>query len=104
VAGDIVRTAAAQPTLTRVAVLAIIVLIRAFLSLSLGIELTGRWPWQSDTPVRPPEQQDPRARQTSGYRPPRLQRAAQIGVGQTAADENLSDGLARALQRLVCPA
>jgi uncharacterized membrane protein len=35
VAGDIVRTVAAEPTLTTVAVLAIIVLIRTFLSLSL---------------------------------------------------------------------
>ena len=55
VVGDIVRTVAAQPTLTSVTVLAIIVVIRTFLSLSLQIELTGRWPWQSDTPVRPPD-------------------------------------------------
>src|ERR1700733_12401407 len=44
--GDIVRTVAAQPTLTSVAILAIIVLIRTFLSFSLGIELTRYWPWQ----------------------------------------------------------
>src|SRR5262249_20708335 len=35
VVGDIVRTVAAQPTLTSVAILAIIVLIRTFLSFSL---------------------------------------------------------------------
>ena len=46
VVGDIVRTVAAQPTLTSVAVLAIIVLIRTFLSFSLEVELTGYWPWQ----------------------------------------------------------
>ena len=44
VAGDIVRTVAASPGLTSVAVLAAIVLIRTFLSFSL--ETTGRWPWQ----------------------------------------------------------
>jgi uncharacterized membrane protein len=47
VIGDIVRTVAAEPTLASVAVLAIIVLIRTFLSFSLEVELTGRWPWQS---------------------------------------------------------
>jgi uncharacterized membrane protein len=46
VAADIVRTVAAQPTLITVAILAIIVLIRTFLSFSLQVELTGRWPWQ----------------------------------------------------------
>jgi uncharacterized membrane protein len=46
VAGDIVRTVAASPTLTSVAVLAAIVLIRTFLSFSLEVEITGRWPWQ----------------------------------------------------------
>jgi uncharacterized membrane protein len=46
VAGDIVRTVAAQPTLTSVAILAAIVLIRTVLSFSLEVEITGRWPWQ----------------------------------------------------------
>jgi uncharacterized membrane protein len=56
VAGDIVRTVATVPTLTSVAVLAIIVLIRTFLSFSLEVELTGHWPWQGGgTPLRPPE-------------------------------------------------
>jgi len=55
VVGDIVRTVAAEPTLTSVAILAIIVLIRTFLSFSLEVELTGRWPWQSRTPLLPPE-------------------------------------------------
>ena len=55
VVGDIVRTVAAEPTLTSVAILAVIVLIRTFLSFSLEVELTGRWPWQSRTAVLPPE-------------------------------------------------
>jgi uncharacterized membrane protein len=47
VAGDIVRTVATTPTLEDVGVLAIIVLIRTFLSFSLEVELTGNWPWRS---------------------------------------------------------
>jgi uncharacterized membrane protein len=46
VAGDIVRTVAAKPTLTSVAVLGAIVVIRTFLSFSLEVEVTGQWPWQ----------------------------------------------------------
>jgi uncharacterized membrane protein len=46
VAGDILRTVAATPTLTSVAILASIVGIRTFLSFSLEVELSGRWPWQ----------------------------------------------------------
>jgi uncharacterized membrane protein len=46
VAGDIVRTVASSPNLTSVAVLGAIVLIRTFLSFSLQVEVTGRWPWQ----------------------------------------------------------
>jgi hypothetical protein len=34
------------PTLDSVIVLAIIVLIRTFLSWSLELEISGRWPWQ----------------------------------------------------------
>ncbi len=55
VAGDIVRTVAAQPTLTSVGILAIIVLIRTFLSFSLEVEVTGRWPWQNDPALPRPE-------------------------------------------------
>ena len=47
VAGDIVRTVTASPTLTDVAVLAGIVLIRTFLSVALEVETEGRWPWPS---------------------------------------------------------
>jgi uncharacterized membrane protein len=46
VAGDIIRTVAASPNLLSVGILGLIVLIRTFLSFSLEVELTGRWPWQ----------------------------------------------------------
>ncbi|MFE6963888.1 DUF1622 domain-containing protein [Agromyces sp. NPDC057679] len=46
VAADIIRTVAVTPTLESVGVLGIIVLIRTFLSWSLAVEITGRWPWQ----------------------------------------------------------
>ncbi len=46
VAADIIKTVAVTPTLDSVAVLAGIVLIRTFLSFSLELEITGRWPWQ----------------------------------------------------------
>jgi uncharacterized membrane protein len=46
VAADIIRTVAVQPSLESVGVLAGIVLIRTFLSFTLEMEITGRWPWQ----------------------------------------------------------
>ena len=46
VAADIIRTVAVTPTLLSVLVLAGIVLIRTFLSFSLELEISGRWPWQ----------------------------------------------------------
>lgn len=46
VAADIIRTVAITPTLESVAILAVIVVIRTFLSWSLEVELSGRWPWQ----------------------------------------------------------
>jgi uncharacterized membrane protein len=47
VAADIIRTVAVSPTLRHVVVLAIIVLIRTFLSFTIEVELDGRWPWQA---------------------------------------------------------
>ena len=47
VAGDVIRTVAISPTLSSVAVLGAIVLIRCFLSWSLTLEIDGRWPWQA---------------------------------------------------------
>lgn len=46
VAGDIIRTVASHPTLTNVAVLGGVVLIRTFLSVTIDTEVNGRWPWQ----------------------------------------------------------
>jgi uncharacterized membrane protein len=54
VAADIVRTVAAEPTFASVGVLGLIVLIRTFLSFSLEVELTGRWPWQQKNGGQPP--------------------------------------------------
>ncbi|AQA02840.1 hypothetical protein BVC93_10805 [Mycobacterium sp. MS1601] len=53
VAADIIKTVAVTPTWESVAVLAGIVVIRTFLSWSLEVEISGRWPWQkpaSNTP------------------------------------------------------
>lgn len=47
VAADIIRTVALEPTLTNVAILGILVLVRTFLSWSLVVEIEGRWPWKS---------------------------------------------------------
>ena len=50
VAGDIIRTVVVAPTFDNVIVLGLIVPIRTFLSMSLQLELDGRWPWQHDPP------------------------------------------------------
>ncbi len=49
VAADIIRTVAVTPTFESVGVLALIVLIRTFLSWSLELEISGRWPWQKES-------------------------------------------------------
>ncbi|MCQ1952175.1 DUF1622 domain-containing protein [Arthrobacter sp. zg-Y238] len=46
VAADIIRTVAVTPTFESVGILAIIVLIRTFLSYSLQLEVTGSLPWK----------------------------------------------------------
>lgn len=46
VAGDIIRTVVVAPTMENVAVLGLLVLIRTFLSMSMQLEIDGRWPWQ----------------------------------------------------------
>lgn len=46
VAGDIIATVVTEPTMERVLILAIIVLIRTFLSLSIEVEIEGKFPWQ----------------------------------------------------------
>lgn len=46
IAGDIIRTVAISPTFDSVAILAMIILVRSFLSLELELEIERRWPWQ----------------------------------------------------------
>ena len=53
VAADIIRTVAVETTLENVLVLGLIVAIRTFLSMSLQVEIEGKWPWQrSELPPR----------------------------------------------------
>jgi len=47
VAGDIIKTVAIEPTFDSVIVLALIVAVRTVLSLSIDVEIDGRWPWEA---------------------------------------------------------
>jgi uncharacterized membrane protein len=47
VAADIIRTVAVSPTFQSAGVLALIILIRTFLSVALQVEIDGHWPWQA---------------------------------------------------------
>ena len=51
VAADIIGTVAVEPTFTNLGVLAIVVLIRTFLSFSLEVEINGHWPWEGSKHV-----------------------------------------------------
>lgn len=53
VAADIIRTVAISPSFESAGVLALIILIRTFLSWSLELEISGRWPWQKHLDARP---------------------------------------------------
>jgi uncharacterized membrane protein len=46
VIADIIGTVAIEPTLQNLGVLAVIVAIRTFLSFTLELDVSGRWPWQ----------------------------------------------------------
>jgi len=48
IAGDIIRTVVVADTLENVAILGLIILIRSFLSVTLHLEVEGRWPWQAE--------------------------------------------------------
>lgn len=48
VAADIIMTVTVDLTFESVGTLALIVLVRTFLSFTLDVELTGRWPWQPE--------------------------------------------------------
>ena len=52
VAADIIRTVAVTPTLDSVAILGAIVVIRTFLSISMQVEVEGRFPWQPRTDAK----------------------------------------------------
>lgn len=47
VASDIIYTIAIEPSFQSLGLLGVLVVIRTFLSVSLEMELTGRWPWQN---------------------------------------------------------
>lgn len=52
VAADIIGTVAVTPSIENLSVLALIVLIRTFLSFSLEVEIEGRWPWRREDAAR----------------------------------------------------
>lgn len=56
IAADIIHTVAIELTFESLGILAIVVLIRTFLSFMLEVELTGSWHWQERNESRaPPE-------------------------------------------------
>jgi uncharacterized membrane protein len=52
IAGDIIRTVIVADTLENVAILGLIILIRSFLSVTLHLEVEGRWPWETKPDTR----------------------------------------------------
>ena len=46
VAGDIIRTVTVDPSLSKVASLGLLVVIRTALVFTIHLETEGRWPWQ----------------------------------------------------------
>jgi uncharacterized membrane protein len=57
-AADIIRTVVMEPSLEGILLLAAIVLVRTFLSVSIEVEIEGRWPWNraSSAAVSPPRE------------------------------------------------
>ena len=47
VVADVLQTVVLEPTLYNVVALALLLLVRTFLSWSMRVEIDGRWPWQS---------------------------------------------------------
>jgi len=62
VAGEVLRTVVLEPTLYNVVALALLILVRTFLSWSMRVEIDGRWPWQSKVSVRDQEPENGRDR------------------------------------------
>jgi uncharacterized membrane protein len=46
VAADVIRTVTLEPTMQNVLMLAVLVIVRTFLSWSLVVEIEGHWPWK----------------------------------------------------------
>jgi uncharacterized membrane protein len=44
----VIRTVALEPTMKNVAALGLLVMVRAFLSWAMSVEVEGHWPWQAD--------------------------------------------------------
>lgn len=49
VAADIIATVVTEPTMNKVLTLGVIVIIRTFLSMSIELEIEGRFPWQRNS-------------------------------------------------------
>lgn len=48
IAADIIYMVAIKLTFETIGILATVILVRTFLSFTLEVELTGKWPWQHD--------------------------------------------------------
>lgn len=48
IAGDIIRTVIVKHTVESLAALGMVIIIRTFLSITLHLEIEGRWPWQKE--------------------------------------------------------
>ena len=59
VIGDIIGTVAVAPSLQNLGTLAVIVIIRTFLSMVLELEVSGHWPWQRARHARLQGSRDP---------------------------------------------
>ena len=50
VASDIIHTVVVEPTFTNAGVLAVLIVVRTFISWTLILDLEARWPWQPERP------------------------------------------------------
>lgn len=51
IAADIIRSVAMEMSFRTVGVLAVVVVVRTFLSFALEVELTGSWPWRREEEI-----------------------------------------------------
>ena len=58
VAATIVKTATKEATLVSIGLLAGMIMVRTILSWTMVLEMEGRWPWQSEPPVREASSKD----------------------------------------------